>query len=336
MALRPATIASTLLVAAATACSAGSNAPRATPTTASTTQPTASVRDATAPATAPTPRVTVARAGWALPAARSREVVVATSSGLLVAGGLSSARVSTDSVWLVDPATGRVRSTGRLATAVHDATGFALGAAAYVVGGGSASTVSTVQRLSPGRTAATVGRLPRPRSDLVSTVVGDTGYVLGGFDGVRSLPEVLSTHDGRRFAVVARLPVPVRYAAVAAVGGRLFVFGGEHDGVGTSIVQQVDPASGTARVIARLPTALAHESAFVSAGAVWLAGGRDHAQLERTVWRWDPATRRATRAGRLPYAVADAGATVIGGVGYLVGGEASAPMPSVVLLRFRA
>ena len=332
MALRPATVVIALLVTALAGCGGGSAAaPHAGQPTRSATQIASPA--ASSPSTV-RPSVTIRRARWSLPAARSREVVVPTSQGLLVAGGLSSARVSTDSVWLVDPVTGHLRSTGRLATAVHDATAFSLGGVGYVVGGGAAATVATVQRLTPGGTATVAGRLPQPRSDLVSAVSGGVAYVLGGFDGSRSLPQVLSTRDGRHFAVAARLPVPVRYAAVAAVGGRLYVFGGEHDGIGTSVVQRVDPASGRASVVARLPTALAHESAFVAGGAVWLVGGRDHTQLERTVWRWDPRTRHAARAGRLPYAVADAGAAMLGDSGYLVGGEAAAPMSSVVVLRF--
>src|SRR5438105_661232 len=78
------------------------------------------------------PRLQARTASWRLPSARSREVVVATAGGLVVAGGLDGARTTTSTVWLLDPGTGRVRATGRLATAVHDATGFALGGAPYV------------------------------------------------------------------------------------------------------------------------------------------------------------------------------------------------------------
>lgn len=320
------------IILALSACSSGSGgAPVGTGGGISSSPSTASTASAASRASAAA-RVAAHRATWALPAPRSRAVVIASSGGLLVAGGLSSARVSTDTVWLIDAATGRTRSVGRLATAVHDATGFLLAGASYVVAGGASTTYDDVQRLRPGGTATIVAHLPQPRSDLVSTVAGGTGYVLGGYDGVRSLAAVLSTNDARRYSTVASLPVTVRYAAVAAVRGRLFVFGGEHNGVGTSAVQEIDPSSGTARVVAHLPAPLAHEAAFVSGDMVYLAGGRTSGQLQRTVWRWDPATRRAHRAGQLPYAVADAGSAVVGHVAYLVGGEAPDPVATVVAI----
>ena len=42
--------------------------------------------------------------------------------------------------------------------------------------------------------------------------------MVGGYDGTILDPQVLATTDGRHFRVAARLPVPVRYAATAAVG----------------------------------------------------------------------------------------------------------------------
>src|SRR5207248_8368136 len=115
------------------------------------------------------------------------------------AGGLGGARTTTSTVCLLDPGTGRVHATGRLATAVHDATGFALGGVPYVVAGGNETTYDVVQRVDTSENSHVAGRLSRPRSDLVSIAVGSTAYVLGGFDGTTSLPQVLRTTDGSHF-----------------------------------------------------------------------------------------------------------------------------------------
>ncbi|HET7530835.1 MAG TPA: hypothetical protein VFJ98_07745 [Mycobacteriales bacterium] len=271
-------------------------------------------------------------ASWQLPAPRSREVALPVGSGLVVAGGLSSAQVSTAAVWRLDPSTGRVQARGRLAEPVHDATGAAVGGRSYVIAGGNTSTVGDVQQLRPGMAARVVGSLPRPRSDLVSAVDGDAVYVLGGFDGVTALPQVLRTTDGRRFATVARLRVTVRYPAVAALGDRLLVFGGEHNGAVVDDVQEVDLRSGDTRVVGRLPRPLAHESAFVLDGVVWLVGGRSGEVLQSRIWRWDDRRRRAVAGGTLPYAVADAASAVTGSTAYLLGGETPGQTARVVRL----
>src|SRR5579875_3470248 len=58
-----------------------------------------------------------------------------------------------------------------------------------------------------------------------SVTAGPVRYLVGGAGGARPDPRVLAA-AGRRFRVVARLPVPVRYAAAAAADGAIWVFGG--------------------------------------------------------------------------------------------------------------
>ena len=98
---------------------------------------------------------------------------------------------------------------------------------ALVFGGGSPATVGTVQAFSR--------RWHCPRGGI------DARAALrrpGGHDRrhrlhrgrLRRQParrSVLATTDGRRFTVVAPLRVPVRYPAVAALGGQIYVFGGQ-------------------------------------------------------------------------------------------------------------
>jgi len=262
-------------------------------------------------------------------------VAVGAPDGLVVAGGLSAAHVSTSTVWTLSAATGHIVGAGSLAQPVHDATGVVLDRTPMVVAGGNTTTVDVVQRLARKGTARVIGHLPQPRSDLVATTVGDSAYVLAGFDGTTSLSAVLRTNDGRRFTPIARLPITVRYPAVAALGDRLLLFGGEHDGVVIDDVQQVDLATGRTRVIGHLPRPLAHEASVVLDGVIWLVGGRSGGQLQQRIWRWDPARGRGLAAGRLPYAVADAGFVSIGSTAYLLGGETPEPTARVTVLRVR-
>lgn len=275
-------------------------------------------------------------APWRLPSARSREVALSTPGGLVLAGGLSSAHVSTPTVWTLSTS-GRLLHSGSLAVAVHDATGLVVNHQPFVIAGGNTTTIDDVQALAASGRSRVVAHLPQPRSDLSATSVEGSGYVLGGFDGTTSLPQILRTGDGTHFVPFAQLRITVRYAAVAGVvtpaGGQLLVFGGEHDGVPIDAVQDVDLTSGRTRIVGHLPVPLAHEAAFTLGDQVWLAGGRSHDQLQSRIWRWDLPRRRAVAAGRLPYPVADAGLAVDDPrTAYLLGGETPDPTSRVVVL----
>src|SRR4029077_5403390 len=84
-------------------------------------------------------------APYQLPAAVSREVLLPTLGGLLIIGGLTRSGISVSTVMDLDPVTGGTRPAGRLAQATHDAAGLILGGQAFVLGGGTASSVPTVQ-----------------------------------------------------------------------------------------------------------------------------------------------------------------------------------------------
>ena len=266
-------------------------------------------------------------APYQLPAAVSREVVLTGPGGLLIAGGLTPSGASTDAVTALDPVTGATRPAGRLAQATHDAAGVMLGRRVFVLGGGTASSVPTVQAFSPGGQAAVVGQLTRARSDSSGVSAGPVGYVVGGYDGTTVDPQVLATTDGQHFRVAARLPVPVRYAGTAAMDGLIWVFGGQTmaDGsTATDVIQRVDPATGAAAVVGHLPQPVQGAAAISLDGRIYVAGGMMAGQANPTVFQFDPATSRVTAAGQLPVPVGYAGAAVAGGVGYLIGGEDAA------------
>ena len=279
-------------------------------------------------------------APYQLPAPLSRELALPAAGGLLLAGGLTAQGTSTDAVTSLDPVTGGTRLTGHLATATHDAAGAILGGRTYLFGGGTVASVPTVQAFAAGTAAGAaaqgtvVGQLPAARSDASGVTAGSVAYVIGGYDGTSWDPRVLATRDGQHFRVAARLPVPVRYAAVAAGAGEIWVFGGQAPSGATSAIQRINPATGQAAVVGHLFAPLQGAAAIVLDGQVYLAGGVAAGATSRVVYRFDPATSSLSAVGQLPVPVAYAAAAVVGDVGYLVGGEdGPRAVPTVTTIR---
>ena len=179
-----------------------------------------------------------------------------------------------------------------------------------------------------------MGQLPAARSDASGVTAGSVAYVIGGYDGLIWDPQVLATQDGQHFRTAARLPVPVRYAAVAAAAGQIWVFGGQTSSGPTDAIQRISPAAGAATVVGHLPRPLQGASAIVLDGQVYVAGGVAGTLTSPVVYRFDPATSGVTVAGQLPVPVAYAGAAVTGSTGYLIGGEdGPRAVPAVTTLR---
>jgi DNA-binding beta-propeller fold protein YncE len=279
-------------------------------------------------------------APYLLPAPLSREVALPAASGLLIVGGLSAQGTSTDAVTGLDPVTGVTRAAGHLAAATHDAAGASLGGQMYVFGGGTAASVPTVQAFAAGTGAAMVGQLPAARSDVSGVTAGSAAYLIGGYDGTHWDPHVLATRDGKHFSVAARLPVPVRYAAVTAASGEIWVFGGQTPSGTTDAIQRISLATGQASVVGHLLAPLQGATAIVLGGQVYVAGGVAAGATSAMVYRFDPATSSMSAAGQLPVPVAYAAGAVWGAaepggaVGYLIGGEnGPRSVPTVTTLR---
>lgn len=343
----PAIAVGVCVVLLAAACS-GTGNPRGAGTTPSSRQ---SSPVAPPPAAQAALTLQITPAAYLLPAGISREVVLSQGSNLLIVGGLTPQATSTDTVTVLDPATGQTRPAGRLASATHDAGGATVGGRSLVFGGGDQASVAAVQAIMPHGTATVTGQLPSPRSDLSAVSVNGTAYLLGGYDGAAYDAAVLATSDGQRFRTVARLPVPVRYAAVAALGGQIWVFGGQTPAGITNVIQQVSPVSGQAAVVGHLPRPTTGGSAFTLDGKVYVAGGQvgetasagttasPSAPLATsgTVLAFDPKRGTVTTAGKLPVPVANAGVAVLNGTAFVVGGnDGQRAVPTVTRIRLVA
>jgi hypothetical protein len=284
------------------------------------------------PGGAPTVRLRVASAGFALPAPVQRAVAVADGGRILIAGGLSAAGTSVNGVFALDPGSGTVRPVGVVPQAFHDATGQVLGGKLFVFGGGTGQSSASVQTLDPATGhGAVASHLPSALSDLASGVVGGTVYLVGGYDGTAPRPEIYATGDGARFAKVGELPEGLRYAAVASNGSSLFIAGGVGAGGPVDTVYRFDPKDRTVALVGHLPQPVGHAAAFALGGDVYVAGGLDtggHAVAGAA--RIDPVVGTVTAVAPLPRAVSDAAVVSTAREAWLIGGWRAASLTQVL------
>lgn len=241
----------------------------------------------------------------------------------LLAGGLTPADTSRADILALSP--GGARALGRLPGALHDTAAVALGPAVYLFGGGDGAAQSDlIQGIDPatGRVSA-AGRLPAPSSDQSAAAVDGTAVVVGGYTGSRWLDTVVAWRPGEAARVIGHLPVALRYAAVAAAGGRVVVAGGTTpDGAASDAVLGIDPRSGSVTRLGRLPAPTTHAAAAALGDTVYVIGGRGAAtgsQTDRIVAVL-PGSGGVAPAGRLASARSDLAAVALGDRILLAGG----------------
>jgi hypothetical protein len=243
-----------------------------------------------------------------LPAALAKSAAVALPGDrLLVLGGTGS-----DAILAGAPA--RLRVIGHLLASTHDAAAVLSGRSAVLYGGGEAVSQPTVLRIDPasGR-VRTLHPLDEPLSDLGAARVRGTTYLVGGYTGARYASAILRVGSRDRTTTVARLPVGLRYAGVAALGGKIYVAGGLTPSGESRAVYVFDPASSTVRQIAKLSAPDAHAALAALDGELYLVGGR-------SVLRIDPASRRVSRVATLKQTLTDPNAVTLGNRIVIVGG----------------
>ncbi len=268
----------------------------------------------------------VERRTGALRAPVQDATAVALGAGrVMLLGGLTAADTSRADI-RVATATGD-RGGGSLPTAVHDAAAVRLGGAVYLFGGGTnANTQSDriVRVPLSGGAGTVIGRLPAPSSDQSAAAIGSTAYVVGGYTGTRWLDTIVAWRPGTSARVVARLPVPLRYAAVTAVAGRLVIAGGSlENGTASAAVLEYTPALARVRALGRLPAPTTHAAAAAIGGVVYVIGGRGATVGSATarIVAIDPTTRRVRAAGSLLTPRSDLAAVSLGRSILLAGGR---------------
>jgi DNA-binding beta-propeller fold protein YncE len=256
----------------------------------------------------------------------------------LLLGGLTQADTSTDAIIAVTDNANR--QLGRLPTAVHDTAAARIGRYVYLFGGGTGiAQLDSIVRVDPasGSTVA-VGRLPAPSSDQSAAALGRTAYVVGGYTGTRWLDTVVAWRPGSTPRVVARLPSPVRYAAVTAVDGALVIAGGSlPDGSAGRAVYAYRPGGRVVR-IGSLPAPTTHAAAAALAGTAYVIGGRggDVNTPTARIVAIDPVHHKVGLIGHLRTPLSDLAVVNVGGRLLVAGGRSPAgTVASVTELRPR-
>jgi hypothetical protein len=285
---------------------------------------------------------------WQLQAPLSRMLVYPGQSAnqLVLAGGLTAAKQSSSGIYTLDLTNGTLAQTATLPEATHDAAGAVTGGNYGMFGGGNTNSFSRAITFDSNGKIFHSGSLPEARSDDTAVSVGGTTYIVGGYSGSQGDAEVLATNDGSGFTAVGRLPVPVRYPAVAALDGKIYVFGGEAIGSGLPVdsVQIISVADKTVSLAAwKLPVPLEGAMAFTINNELFLAGGQSstpetispgvgttqvpginvaaQSLTQNSIWALDAAHNRMLNAGTLQVPVSNAGVAVSGSRAWIIGGE---------------
>jgi YVTN family beta-propeller protein len=194
----------------------------------------------------------------------------------LLLGGLTAADTSRTDVLVASSHGGR--PAGALPIGLHDTAAVHLGSSVYLFGGGTATNTQSADILRIAETGGPmtkVGSLPSPSSDHSAVTVGDTVYVVGGYTGSAWLDTVVAWRPGAAARIVARLPYPVRYAAVAATGAKVVIAGGSlTSGAATSGVLVFDTRTHRVTRLGSLPAPTTHAAAASLHGRVYVIGGR--------------------------------------------------------------
>jgi len=258
-------------------------------------------------------RVAVRRVG-SLPSALSKAAAVALPNGnVVVIGGVASNAI------LARPPS-HLRAIGSLPTPTHDAAAAMRGSAVILYGGGESTSVPTVLRIDPSSGKVRALRpLDEPLSDLGAANVRGTTYLVGGYTGTKYASAILRVGANDRTTTIARLPLGLRYAGVAAYNDRIYVAGGLTTRGPTDLVQLVDPTSREVRDIARLPQPLAHVALVAAGDRLLLVGGGT-----RNVYEIPTGYGSVRKVATLPQPLTDPSAVSLGKTAVVLGGGTNA------------
>jgi N-acetylneuraminic acid mutarotase len=122
--------------------------------------------------------------------------------------------------------------------------------------------------------------LPQAMTEIVGVVAANKLTVIGGLDQGHALGTVQEYDDGAdRWIVKKPMPVPAHHIMVAALGARIFVFGGfvpsgQDDGwMPIDRAWEYDPQGDTWKALAPMPTRRGAGAAVELGGRIYVIGG---------------------------------------------------------------
>jgi len=174
----------------------------------------------------------------------------------------------------------------------------------------------------------TLADKPTPVTDIESALIGEEFYVPGGRTASGQPTNVLEVYNLRLNHWDSRVALPVALSgcALAALDGRLYLFGGWDGKQAVDTVYSYDPESNTWQTRSPLSAPRAYMAAVALEGRIYLIGGTDGQQHLKTVQAYFPQRDQAgvspweARAD-MPDSRSKVGATVISDLVYVFGGE---------------
>ena len=227
--------------------------------------------------------------------------------------------------------------SARLPGAVQDAAGAPGGGKVILLGGLTASDLSTDAVTMVGRRSAkAVGRLPAAIHDSAAVRIGEAVYLFGGGDATGQRAEVVRVDPRTGAARIAgRLPVPSSDQAAAAIGGTAYVVGGFTGTRWLDTIVAWQPRTGS-RVVGHLPFPVRYAAVAAADGRLVIAGGSlQSGEASRAVLEFAPASGEVVRIGLLPAPTTHAAAAAIRSTAYVLGGRGAAsntPLARIVAI----
>ena len=212
---------------------------------------------------------------------------------------------------------------GSLAEPVQDAAAASYRDGAVLVGGLTASDVSTDAIVTATRAGSDhVGRIPGALHDAAAVTLGRTTYVFGGGNGVAQLDAILAVDPSSGAAqAVGRLPAPSSDQSAAAVGRTAYVVGGYTGSRWLDSIVAWRPG-GRARVVAHLPHAVRYAAVAAAGNRIVIAGGSlESGTASDRVYSYTPGSRHVVPLGVLPAPTTHAAAAALGPTVLVIGGR---------------
>ena len=187
------------------------------------------------------------------------------------------------------------------------------------VAGSSPAVSADLPRWEP------VAGLQVPRDDFVSAVVGEEIWVLGGMTGDRGNRldsiEVLDTRTGTWRTSPVTMPEGLASMEGAAIGRRIYVFGGlDADSRASDFAGVLDTATGRWRLLPPLPAPRYAHTVTLHDGRIYVIGGESVDGPTAQVDVFDPATTTWSTGTPMPQARGSHDTVSADGLLYVLGG----------------
>ena len=217
---------------------------------------------------------------------------------------------------------------GTYTLAVTPPAGFTLGAAgtaSVTVAGGAQANASTIvlyrMAVEPGQWGF---RAPLLEANSEFALAESNGklYVMGGYPSSRVTVRTVQIYDiaTNGWTPGPQLPQPNNHGMAAAVGGKVYLIGGQltadQEGY-VDTVYELDPAVGAWVEKARMPTARSGGVAVVHGGKIYVAGGRvprgsDFAVYDPAADKWEVLPELPTQRNHITGAAINGRIHVVG------------------------